>query len=186
MTIPFLDEHTIKKINTGDLDAFTALYEAYYTYLNMIAVYYVIDANIGGEIVDDVFINIWDKRYTLSYPAHSFLVRSVKNGCLNYIRKQQSVQRTYDEYMEISNMLSSEPFPLQYLEMKEIEQEIQKTAELLPPQCKAVFDSYFYNGQSAAEIAANMNININTVRVQLKKAMDMLKKQLKHFLSVFL
>lgn len=69
----------------------------------------------GAEIVDDVFINIWNKRDTLSYPIHLYLVRSVQNGCLNYIRAQRSQQNVLDEHKEqmlafqenISNRLRS-------------------------------------------------------------------------------
>ena len=190
MQIEQIDEHVIRQINAGDEKAFSQLYGAYYVYLNSIAAYYVIDSNIGGEIVDDVFLNIWNRKHTLVYPVHSYLVRSVQNGCLNYIRMQQAQQNVYKEHKE--RLLSfqeyhilSTPLPLQYVEMRETETEIRFAVDSLPPQCKAVFEAYFYSGKSADTIADELNISISTVRVQLKKAMDRLKSMLKHLLVIF-
>jgi DNA-directed RNA polymerase specialized sigma24 family protein len=110
MQIEQIDEHIIRKINEGDEKAFTKLYEVYYVYLNSIAIYYVIDRNIGGEVVDDVFINIWNKKIPLTYPVHSYLIRSVQNGCLNYIRMQQAQQQVYDKHQERELSLSGTPY----------------------------------------------------------------------------
>ncbi|MDR1203202.1 MAG: RNA polymerase sigma factor [Tannerellaceae bacterium] len=190
MQIEQIDEHIIRKINAGDEKAFSKLYEAYYVYLNSIAIYYVIDSNIGGEVVDDVFMNIWNKKHPLVYPVHSYLIRSVQNGCLNYIRSQQVQQQVYDEHKE--RLLSfherhilSTPVPLQYVEMRETENQIRAAVDQLPSQCRAVFEAYFYSGKSVDTIANEFQINIGTVRVQLKKAIDRLKPMLKHLLIIF-
>lgn len=190
MQIEQIDEHFVSKINAGDEKAFSKLYEAYYVYLNSIAIYYVIDSNIGGEIVDDVFLNIWNKKIPLVYPVHSYLIRSVQNGCLNYIRSQQAQQQVYDEHQERllafhEHHIISTPVPLQYVEMRETETEIRAAVDQLPPQCKAVFEAYFYSGKSVDRIADELQISISTVRVQLKKATDRLKSMLKHLLIIF-
>lgn len=190
MSISTISEDVINKINTGDEKAFSSLYEAYYVYLNTIAIYYVIDTNIGGEIVDDVFINIWNKKIPLSFPVHSFLIRSVQNGCLNYIRNNQVRERLYEEHHE--QLLSfqerhiiSTPVPLEYVETQELETQIREAINKLPPQAKTVFEAYYYSGKSTNEIAEEMQIHVNTVRVHLRKSMDKLKVALRHLL-VFL
>jgi RNA polymerase sigma-70 factor (family 1) len=190
MQIEQIDEHIIRKINEGDEKAFAKLYEAYYVYLNSIAIYYVIDRNIGGEIVDDVFINIWNKKIMLTYPVHSYLIRSVQNGCLNYIRMQQAQQQVYDKHQERElsfqeRHILATPIPLQHVEMLETETQIRAAVDQLPPQCRAVFEAYFYSGKSVDVIAGELHISENTVRVQLKKAMDRLKSMLKHLLIIF-
>jgi len=190
MQINQINQATIERINEGDEKAFSELYQAYYVYLNSIAIYYVIDSNIGGEIVDDVFLNIWNKKHALIYPVHSYLIRSVQNGCLNYIRTQQVQQQVYDEHREreISfqeHHLLSTPVPLLYVEMRETETKIRAAVDSLPSQCKAVFEAYFYSGKSVDTIAGELQISISTVRVQLKRATDRLKSMLKHLLMIF-
>ncbi|MDR3142152.1 MAG: RNA polymerase sigma-70 factor [Tannerellaceae bacterium] len=190
MQIEQIDEHIIREINAGDEKAFSKLYEAYYVYLNSIAIYYVIDSNIGGEVVDDVFMNIWNRKHPLVYPVHSYLIRSVQNGCLNYLRSQQAQQQVYDEHKErflsfYERHILSTPVPLQYVEMRETENQIRVAVDRLPSQCRAVFEAYFYSGKSVDIIADEFQISISTVRVQLKKAIDRLKSMLKHLLIIF-
>ena len=100
MNIDQIGEDLIAQINDGSEQAFSELYKAYYVYLNTIAIYYLFDKNISAEIVDDVFLNIWYKRRTLAFPVHSYLIRAVQNGCLNYIRSQRTLQSVLDEHKE--------------------------------------------------------------------------------------
>ena len=100
MNIDQIDEDLITQINDGSEQAFSELYKVYYVYLNTIAIYYLYDKNISAEVVDDVFLNIWYKRRTLAFPVHSYLIRAVQNGCLNYIRSQRNMQSVLDEHKE--------------------------------------------------------------------------------------
>lgn len=186
-----IDEHIISRINAGEEKAFSLLYEAYYTYLNTIAIYYLFDKNVSAEVVDDVFMAVWCKRETLTFPVHYYLVRSVQNGCLNYIRMQQTHQSVLDKHQDqqqsfFEDLILSTPVPLQYVEMRETEAEIRAAVDNLPLKCRLVFEEYFYVGKSAEVIAADMSLNISTVRVQLKNATDRLKQNLKHLLLLFL
>ena len=96
MNTNHINEEIIKQIRNGSEKAFSELYCYYYSYLNAIALYYLLDKDLCSEIVDDVFINVWFKRDTLAYPIHYYLVRSVQNGCLNHIRSQRSQQNMLD------------------------------------------------------------------------------------------
>lgn len=187
MNIDQIDENLIAQINSGSERAFSELYKAYYVYLNTVAIYYLFDRNVSAEIVDDVFLNIWYKRRTLAFPVHSYLIRAVQNGCLNYIRAQRNLQSVLDEHKEQiwafqEESIVSTPVPLQYVELKETEAEIKKAVSALPPKCRSIFESYFYTGKSVEEIAEEMKLTVSTVRVQVKNALDRLKQALKHLL----
>lgn len=189
MNIDQIDEHIIMQINDGSEQAFSELYKAYYTYLNTIAIYYLFDKNVSLEVVDDVFLNIWFKRRTLTYPVHSYLVRAVQNGCLNYIRTQRTLQSVLDTHQEQLSTFQEEcilstPAPLQDVELKETETEIRQAVNQLPPKCRSIFEAYFYAGKSAEEIAVEMGLTVSTVRVQIKNALDKLKQMLKHLLFI--
>ncbi len=189
MEIKQVDKGLIVRINNDSEDAFSMLYKAYYSYLNAIAIYYLFDKNISSEVVNDVFLNVWNKRKELNYPIHSYLVRSVQNGCLNYIRSQKTRSSIYDSYSEeISKMeeihILSNPEPLQNIELKETECQIKEAIEHLPPKCRLIFECYFYEGKSPEEIAIQTNISVSTVRVQIKNALDKLKQLLNHLLFI--
>lgn len=191
MKINQINEEVIERINRGSESAFSDLYKAYYSYLNAVALCYLLDNNIGAEVVDDVFINIWQKKGGLSYPIHSYLVRSVQNGCLNYIRMQRSQLNMLEEHRDQlllfqENYIQSTPVPLQYVEMRQTEEEIRLAVNQLPLKCRMVFEEYFYAGKTVDVIADDMGLSVSTVRVQLKNATDRLKQVLKHLLLLFL
>lgn len=190
MNINHINKEVIEQIRNGSEKAFSGLYNAYYSYLNAVALCYLLDKSCSAEIVDDVFVNIWNKRETLSYPIHYYLVRSVQNGCLNYIRMQRAQQNVLDEHKDQmlafqENYIQSTPVPLQYVEMRQTEEEIRSAVNQLPLKCRQVFEEYFYAGKEVDVIAHDMNLTVSTVRVQLKNATDRLKPALKHLLFLF-
>lgn len=190
MSINHINKDVIEQISNGSEKAFSELYSSYYSYLNAVALCYLLDKEIVAEIVDDVFINIWNKRETLSYPIHYYLVRSVQNGCLNHIRMQRAQQNVLDEHKDRmlafqENYIHSTPVPLQYVEMQQTEEEIRLAVNQLPPKCKMIFEEYFYAGKTVEVIADDMGLTISTVRVQVKNATDRLKQALKHLLLIF-
>lgn len=190
MNINHINKDIIEQISNGSEKAFSELYSSYYSYLNAVALCYLLDKEIVAEIVDDVFVNIWNKRETLSYPIHYYLVRSVQNGCLNHIRMQRTQQNVLDEHKDRmlafqENYIHSTPMPLQYVEMQQTEEEIRVAVNQLPPKCKMIFEEYFYAGKTVDVIADDMGLTISTVRVQLKNATDRLKQALKHLLLIF-
>ena len=86
MTTTRISEQIIDDINEGKENNGCALYDCYYSYLCAYATTYVFDPDEAKEIVNDVFMNIWSSRGQLSFPIHNYLLRSVQNRCLNYIR----------------------------------------------------------------------------------------------------
>ena len=55
MNLPEISENLIEQLNHGNTKAFDKIYHTYYLYLCAIAVYYVHDKRVAGEIVNDVF-----------------------------------------------------------------------------------------------------------------------------------
>ncbi|MFV0505933.1 MAG: RNA polymerase sigma-70 factor [Bacteroidales bacterium] len=187
LDISSIDKNVIVQLREGSEKAFSKLFKAYYSYLNTVALCYLLDKEAGAEVVDDVFVNIWNKRETLSYPIHYYLVRSVKNACTNYIRAQRARQNVMDKHKEQilafqESYIQSTPVPLQYVEMRQAEDEIRVAINNLPLKCKAVFEEYFYGCKSVDDIAANHSLTVSTVRVHIKNATDRLRQALKHLL----
>lgn len=184
-----VDKAIVQQVNKGSEQAFAELYKAYYAYLNAVAIYYLQDKEVAQEVVDDVFLNVWEKRDNLVFPIHYYLVRSVQNGCLNYIRSQRALQTALDGHRDevlffLEEHILSTSTPLEDVELKETEAEIRRVVDNLPIKMRAVFEAYFYDGKSAEEIAEEMNLSVNTIRVQIKNALDKLKQSLKHLLFI--
>ena len=184
-----VDKAIVQQVNKGSEQAFAELYKAYYAYLNAVAIYYLQDKEVAQEVVDDVFLNVWEKRENLVFPIHYYLVRSVQNGCLNYIRSQRALQTALDGHRDevlffLEEHILSTSTPLEDVELKETEEDSRRVVDNLPIKMRAVFEAYFYDGKSAEEIAEEMNLSVNTIRVQIKNALDKLKQSLKHLLFI--
>lgn len=76
----------IDGLNRGSEPAFAALYDAYFSYLCACAATYVPDPVCAEELVNDVFVNIWEHRGRYRTPLHGYLVNSVRNACISHIR----------------------------------------------------------------------------------------------------
>lgn len=186
-----VDKNTILKLNKGDTDAFKTLYSTYYVYLCAVSTKYVYDYEIAKEIVNDVFLNIWNKRETLEYPIKTYLIRSVQNRSLNHLRNKQSEEVSLSELDEYVLSFREEQInlgyqPLAYLENNEFEKLVEEAVLTLPTKCRIIFTEYLYNHKSYEEIALLHNIAPSTVRVQIKIAFAKLKDILKDYYLLFL
>lgn len=183
MSFARINEQTVKDINTGKENAFAALYDSYYSYLCVYATTYIFNTDEAKEIVNDVFMNVWNSRGRLNFPIHNYLLRSVQNRCLNHIRALHTRERALDEYREEllafqEEFCANDDDPLQLLEIEELKEQVGTVIDSLPAKCSLVFRKYLYEGMSPQEIADEQVMSINTVRVHIKNAMDRIKLRL--------
>lgn len=181
----------IDGLNRGSEPAFAALYDAYFSYLCACAATYVPDPVCAEELVNDVFVNIWEHRGRYRTPLHGYLVNSVRNACISHIRSQLFRRRLREGYerellLFAEQQCLTDAHPLEVLSAQEVETRIRAVVETLPERCRAVFVQYFYRGESAQEIAENLQINPVTVRVHIKNALDRLRVELGPLLTVYL
>lgn len=182
MTTIKISEQIIEDINSGKENAFSILYDCYFSYLCAYATTYVLDPDEAKEVVNDVFISIWRNRGQLSFPIHSYLLRGVQNRCLNYIRALHTRERVLDEYRDEliafqEEFCQNDGNPLQLLEVEELKNQVNTVVNSLSAKCRLVFEKYLYDGMSPQEIADEQDISVNTVRVHIKNAMDHIKLQ---------
>ncbi len=83
MNLPEISENLIEQLNHGNTKAFDKIYHTYYLYLCAIAVYYVHDKRVAGEIVNDVFVAFWQNRHHITHPALPYLRRAIQNASIS-------------------------------------------------------------------------------------------------------
>ena len=120
-------------------------------YMIAIIVIYVYNSEAAREIVNDVFMNIWSSRGQLSFPIHNYLLRSVQNRCLNYIRTLHTRERVLDEYREEliafqEEFCKNDNNPLQLLEIEELKSQVNTVIDSLSVKCRLVFERYVSSG----------------------------------------
>jgi RNA polymerase sigma-70 factor (ECF subfamily) len=170
------------KVRSGDLKAFELLFSIYFARLNDFAKNVVRDDFISQDIVQEVFVKVWEKRAEIeSLNLEAFLFRLVRNRCLDYIKhlkvvnnrmQQINISSKYEELYRI-DFIGNEPYVLIEEELKT---KIEKTIQSLPDRCREVFILSRMDGLKNKEIAEKLEINIKNVERHLSRAMQTFRK----------
>jgi RNA polymerase sigma-70 factor (family 1) len=169
---PFMDSSfmvALQQIAAGDQAAFKLVYASFYKRLFQFALAIVKTREAAEEIVEDVFIRIWQKRADLSAVRNLrvYLYTATKNTALNYLSKKarESITEPFD-HINIG-LDQTSVTPEQILITAEMFKKIQDTIEALPPRCKMIFKLVREDGLKYKEIAEILNITVNTIDVQM-------------------
>ena len=179
----------ILDLKEGNHKTFELLFKKYYVVLCYEARSYITEKHIIEEIVGDVFRWLWENRETLviTTSVRAYLVRAVHNACLSYLRRNQPEYIELDDaVVERNTLFSLDESPLDYVLSKELIERVGKAVKELPPQYKRVFELSRYKNLTYAEIAEEMGISINAVKLYQKKALAQLRLALKEYLPASL
>lgn len=175
--IPSSMEESQKNIERPGL--IEELFKTYYSPLVKLVYRMLKDADVSEDIVQDVFIKVWNNRHNLdeNKSIKSYLYRSAINTSLNYIEKnKRSIQIT-----KIDSSLSSYSSNQteEKVNLKELEKKISIAIDTLPPKCKVIFVMSRYEELSYKEIAETLELSVKTVENQIGKALSIMRELLK-------
>ena len=164
--------------------AFRYLFEHYYPSLCLFAKRFIDDRETREDIVQEVFFRLWDKRkqITVTSPAQNYLLTSVRNLCLNYLRRQE-VQQPFEE------SLFDQPDDEEgdrLIQLRELEEQLAQALAQLPPEYRLAFELNRMEGKSLEEVAQRMGVSTRTVERYRDKAIALLQTELKEYLPLFL
>lgn len=170
------------------LKEFKQIYDKLYANLCLFSNEYVNDLDLSKDIVQDVFIRVWEKRipYDNEHTIKAFLYTSVKNKSLDYL-KSKRVKTTATLSDKESNIADNDSIFLKEIVISEISTHIDKAIDTLPKKC-ALIVRLSISEYTNVEIAEKLNISINTVKTQKKIAYERLRPLLKsyHLLLLFI
>ena len=183
------DNNVMIYLREGNEYAFRFIFDKYYDFLCMVADSYLRDEYISETIVGDIIYNLWEIKdnIDIKYSLRSYLVRSVKNRCINYLQ-QEYIQREisinqYEDKAAIEELFFIEnKHPLESLLEQELENKINSIINELSPECRAVFKMSRFDGMKYEEIASELNISVNTVKYHMKNALGKLRLELKDYI----
>ena len=157
-----------------DEAALSVLFDTYYEKLYLFAEKYIYDSDKAHDIVQDVFLKIWEnaERLELTSSIQHYLFASVRNGCLNYLKSLQIEDRNNRKYAEA--YIESQNVDM--VDDEELLARVRQVLDELPEKCREVCLLRFVGGYKYAEIAARLDMNENTVKAQLHRGMERLKQ----------
>lgn len=187
------EQKIIHLLKLGENTAYKFIYDNHYALLCSIAYEYLKDVFLAETIVDDVIFHLWQKRETIAITSslRSYLVRAVRNRCINYMeleRERREITFSSMNIQEINHITHSEAleYPLASLLEKELEREIMDAIENLPKDSKRVFMMSRFEEKSYEQIATTLDISVNTVKYHIKNALSRLSHDLSKYLITFL
>jgi RNA polymerase sigma-70 factor (ECF subfamily) len=172
------DAEIIRRIRLGDETEFESLFRSSYASLVRYAKSIIKDHDSAEEIVQDLFVRIWQERSKLKIESslNGYLYRAVHNKCLHKIDHQRVVNRYEQEMIKTDKGESATPADI--IQYSELIDKIADIIERLPERCGKIFLMNRFDGLKYAEIADKLSISIKTVEADMGKALKEFRKEL--------
>ena len=173
---------------------FEQFYITWYSRAKYFAREYVHSESDAENIIQDVFLHLYERRDLMDAYTNltAYLFTSIKNRCLDYLRKwvleQETAQGVQDEFeMELRMKYDSlEIFNTQFSDETDIGELLDNALQKLPERCRNIFIMNKLEGKKQKEIAEELNLSINTVESQMRIACKKLREELKDCLPLFI
>ncbi|NIJ45535.1 RNA polymerase sigma-70 factor (ECF subfamily) [Wenyingzhuangia heitensis] len=174
----------LKNLTKGDEKAYMSLIDLYYKKLFGYAYSLTKDAILSEDIVQNVFMRIWENRKSLKITESikSFLYKSVYNDFINTYRKQQSsvvLDKIYHD--TLTSFVTDEETNLLERKVALLKCEI----DLLPTKCKQVFLLSKEEGLTNLEISEYLTISKKAVESHITNAYTILRTKVENKLKEF-
>lgn len=161
---------------------FEALFKTHYAELCGYANKYLDDLDAAEEVVQSLFVRLWEKRKDLDIKSSlkSYLFSSVRNACFNeikHVKIKEEYKAHYQRVIEEDQVFADEEY-----EASELENKIRSSIEKLPEGRQKIFILSRYEGLKYQEIADKLGVSIKTVENQMGAAMKFLRSELAEYL----
>jgi RNA polymerase sigma-70 factor (ECF subfamily) len=164
----------ISRIQCGDVTAHEALFRTFAPGLNAFLTRYVQCPAIAEDLVQDLFLAIWDNRARMCIDGsiRTYLFAAARNRALNHLKHERVVDRFRTALLEWGDPSDpSAPGESDFLATLEI----QKAIDRLPGRCRLIFTMSRQDDMTYGQIASALGISIKTVEVQMGRALRKLR-----------
>ncbi|SDZ47735.1 RNA polymerase sigma-70 factor, ECF subfamily [Rhodonellum ikkaensis] len=176
------DNVLIELIKESNHLAFHAFYQRHWEHLYLKAFSILQDSDVSEDIVQDIFLELWNKRNGLKIekPSH-YLFTCVKHAVFKILQKQKISDRHLQSISAIDLLIQAEAS----MDTHEMEQMILNHLDRLPGRCKEIFYLSRFENLGNKEIALQLGISTKTVENQIYRAMKSLKTLYPQMLSMY-
>jgi RNA polymerase sigma-70 factor (ECF subfamily) len=181
--MPLIDEKkALGMLRQGDKAAFSDIFSCYYKDLVLFASTFTKDRDLAEEIVQDVFLKLWETRQNLIITSSlkSFLLRSVQNKCIDWIRHLDIRLKHRESILDKPELLENDTE--NYLLYSELYTSLENALEQMPEEVSQAFQMNRFEGLTYQDIAEKYGVSVRTVEVRIGKALHLLKELLKDFI----
>lgn len=167
-------------IQKDDKQAFERIFRETCQPLTAYAFKFVRDVPAAENIVQDVFLKLWQNRHEMIITTSliQYLFRSVRNHCLNFLDKS----KVRNEYLKFHQEREgfSEDYSAFFPEIGLLDK-IEAAISALPEKRQEIFRLAREEGLKYREIADRLNLSVKTVEAQMTSALKQLRESLKKY-----
>ena len=179
------EKYLIDELRNGKEEAFSLLFKSWYTDLVLYAGNFVPEKTKCEDIVQTLFMKIWEERKTLYIESSlkAYLVRAVRNSCLDEL-KHKNVVRNYEEKYKLlyKDIEDTED----YILYSDLIGHLHIALRQLPPLLREAFELNRFEGLKYREIAEKQNVSERSIEVRISRALQFLREHLKEYLTILL
>ena len=170
-------EHLVRLAKKGDADAFIRLIEVNQDALKRIAVAWLRDENDIADVIQDTILDAYEHIGQLKKAEYfkTWLVRILINNCTKIYRKNKnhlqfevSADEYTEDHWEISGSAESISDDLEFFDL----------LKALPEDSRVIFQLYFGEQFTTAEIADMLHMKENTVKSKIRRGKIQLREQM--------
>ncbi|SMD13250.1 RNA polymerase sigma-70 factor [Pedobacter nyackensis] len=169
------DQQLMELILQDDREAFDQIYSRYWKKLFVYAGKVVRDEDEAQDIVQEVFVSLWQRRQLLINinSLSSYLHGAIRFRGLGYIRanlyRHNYLSSIHCFFEEGSDLLN------EHIDMKELDGVIHSEIAKLPPKMREIFILSRIEQMSHKEIAERLNISDKTVKKQINRSLNLFR-----------
>jgi RNA polymerase sigma-70 factor (ECF subfamily) len=172
---------------SGDVKAFSALYDRYHTLLYGFALRLSKNSAEAEDLVQNVFVAVWESRESIDVEKsfRSYLFSIARNRFYDMLRHKLAENR-YTQYVLQQHTHCPEPGCIeQHLEEYEFDVMLNALLDHLPERRRQIFKMSRETQLSYRQIAQKLHITENTVDTQIRNVLNFLRKKLLKYLFLF-
>jgi RNA polymerase sigma-70 factor, ECF subfamily len=175
--------HLLRRVAAGDLEAMATFYDETAGALFTVAFRILGDHSEAEEVIQDVFLQIWDKAGTFDSvlgSAFHWVVSIARHRAIDRLRARQRRAKLIEQVnlMRDTSMASnSEPPGLQSEELIEIHAALKN----LPNEQRLAIQMAFFEGKTHHEIAAALHEPLGTIKARIRRGMLKLRDSLQAY-----
>lgn len=182
MLVKTIDAVLLARLVNADYSAFDEIYEHHWSHLLQIAIKKVGDLDVAMDLVQDLFVDLWQRRHTINIHSglRAYLISALYHKLFQHFRKKGVYEKHIQQYSILLQDGLHDLFPIDCYEENytDVLVAIEQSVVEMPDRMRVVFNLKYQRSLSNHEIAEQLGISLQTVKNQLSKALNLVRKQM--------
>ncbi|MDE6136013.1 MAG: RNA polymerase sigma-70 factor [Muribaculaceae bacterium] len=175
----YSDDMLLAALRLDSHEAFLRIFRLYYTDLVLFCGRYIADPHACEDIVQDVFVKIWEERLRIDIRGslRSYLAALVHNRAIDELRRH----KVKDRYISSLQLQILSLTPEEHLFYTDLDQALARAIARLSPPLRETLALSIERHLSYPQIASALGLSVRAVEARMAKALAFIRYNLKNY-----